>query len=217
MGGMKTALLLLASGLALSPIGNAQQPVAVTVVPVEAVGKFMAWLGDPIDPARAASAARYPDRVDRLPYGKKTLLPIVVSGLPVPAPREMRFVADVEILGNDERSLAASPRCCRGTLEEGSLAGAVMLERWVLVEPEGRGSGRYTVRVSVTDGRQSWTTSATLPYGDAGADLPGSANEAPRLRMNVPPAQLEGGGPGDKRDCLALPTPSEVIRCAERK
>ena len=28
--------------------------------------------------------------------------------------------------------------------------------------------------------------------------------------MNVPPAQTEGGGPGDKRDCLSLPTPAEA-------
>ena len=71
------------------------------------------------------------------------------------------------------------------------------------------------VRVSVTDGKQTWTTTETLPYGEA--DAPGSANEIPRLRMNVPPAQLEPGGPGDKRDCLSLPTPSEVIKCSERK
>jgi hypothetical protein len=32
--------------------------------------------------------------------------------------------------------------------------------------------------------------------------------------MNVPPGAE--GGP-DKRDCLALPTPAEVIRCSERK
>jgi len=33
----------------------------------------------------------------------------------------------------------------------------------------------------------------------------------------VPPAQAGGGGPGDKRDCLSLPTPAEVIRCSEKK
>ena len=47
--------------------------------------------------------------------------------------------------------------------------------------------------------------------------MPGSAHEAPNLRMNVPPGQLESGGPGDKRDCLGLPTPAEVIKCSERK
>jgi hypothetical protein len=35
--------------------------------------------------------------------------------------------------------------------------------------------------------------------------------------MNVPPGQAEAGGPGDKRNCLGLATPAEVIKCSERK
>jgi len=62
---------------------------------------------------------------------------------------------------------------------------------------------------------QTWTTSEVLPYG--ATDLPGTANEAPKLRMNVPPGQSDAGGPGDKRNCLDLPTPTEVIKCSERK
>ena len=128
----------------------------------------------------------------------------------------MRLVADVEILGSDGRSLGTSPRCCQATIARGSNEGAVLLTSTVNVEPEtGHRRGSYTVRVSVTDGTQTWTASEVLPYGET--DGPGAAHEAPRLRMNVPPGQSDSGGPGDKRDCLGLPTPAEVIRCSERK
>jgi hypothetical protein len=212
---MKTTFLLFALGLALSPLGYAQ-PVKVTVVAVESTDEFKGWLGKPVDPARAEAAANYPGRLGKLPFGRQTQLPIVVSGLPSPAPQEMRLVADVEILGTDGRSLGTSPRCCEATIARGSNDRAVLLPSSVVVEPEkGRRNGSYTVRVSVTDGTQTWTTSEVLPYGET--DVPGSTNEAPKLRMNVPPAQAEPGGPGDKRDCLSLPTPAEVIKCSEKK
>ena len=211
---MKTTFLLLALGLALSPIGYAQ-PVKVSVVAVESTDDFKSWLGKPIDPARAASAATYPGRLSQLPVGRKTQLPILITGLPSPAPQEMRLVADVEILGTDGRPLGTSPRCCQATIAKGSNERAVLLPSTVIIEPEkGRRIGSYTVRVSVTDGTQTWTASEVLPYGET--DMPGT-NEALRLRMNVPPGQAERGGPGDKRDCLSLPTPAEVIKCSERK
>lgn len=211
---MKTTCLLFALGIALSPIGYAQ-PVKVGVVAVESVDDFRAWLGKPVDPARAASPATYPGRLAQLPFGRKTQLPIVVTGLPSQAAQEMRLVADVEILGTDGRSLGVSRQCCQAIVARGSSERAVLLTSTVNVEPEaGHRKGSYTVRVSVTDGMHTWTASEVLPYGET--DGPGS-HEAPRLRMNVPPAQSEGGGPGDKRDCLSLPTPAEVIKCSERK
>jgi hypothetical protein len=39
---------------------------------------------------------------------------------------------------------------------------------------------------------------------------------APKLRM-APPPEKEPGRDADKRDCLALPTPAEIIKCAEKK
>lgn len=211
---MKTTFLLFALGLAWSPIGYAQ-PVKVSVVAVESTDDFKNWLGKPIDPARAESAA-YPGRLSLLPFGRKTELPILITGLPSPAAQEMRLVADVEILGSDGRSLGTSPACCQATIARGSNERAVLLPSTVVIEPEkGHRNGSYTVRVSVTDGAQTWTASAVLPYGEA--DTPGAMNEVPRLRMNVPPAQAEPGGPGDKRDCLSLPTPAEVIKCSEKK
>lgn len=205
-------LLLLVLGLLLSPIGYTQ-PV-VTVVAVESLDDFKAWLGKPIDPARAGSAAAYPGRLRQLPYGK-TPLPVLVAGLPPLASQTTRLVADVEILGTDGRSLGAWPQCCRGTVARNSKETAVLLDSTVIVEPEaGHRKGSYTVRVSVSDGTQTWTATEVLAYGET--DMPG-AHEAPRLRMNVPPAQSEGGGPGDKRDCLSLPTPAEVIKCSEKK
>jgi hypothetical protein len=211
---MKTSCFLLALGLALPLVGHAQ-PVRVAVVAVASVDDFKSWLGKPLNQARAASPTAYPGRLTRLPFGRKTQLPIVVMGLPSPAPQEMRLVADVEVVGTDGRSLGTSSRCCQGTLARGSTEGAVLLTSWANVEPEsGYLKGSYTVRVSVTDGTQTWTASEMLPYGES--EGPGS-HEAPRLRMNVPPAQSEGGGPGDKRDCLSLPTPAEVIKCSEKK
>jgi len=165
-----------------------------------------------VDSARAAAPAAYPGRLTQLPFGRKTPLPIVITGLPIPTPQTMRLWADVEILGTDGRSLGVSPGCCQATVARGSNESAVLLNSTVYVEPEaGHRKGSYTVNVSVTDGTQKWTTSQMLPYGET--EGPGS-HEAPRLRMNVPPG--EGAG-GDKRDCLTLPTPSEVIRCSERK
>ena len=211
---MKTTCFLLAIALALPTIGHAQ-PVKVGVVAVESVDDFRSWLGKPLDTARAASPAAYPGRLTQLPFGRKTQLPIVVAGLPSPFAQEIRLVADVEILGTDGRSLGVSRQCCHAIVARGSTERAVLLTSTVNVEPEaGHRKGSYTVRVSVTDGAQRWTASEVLPYGEI--DGPGS-HEAPRLRMNVPPAQTESGGPGDKRDCLGLPTPAEVIKCSEKK
>lgn len=212
---MKTPCLLFVLGIALSPIGYAQ-PAKVSVVAVESVDDFKRWLGNPVDPARAASPAAYPGRVGQLALGRKTQLPILVTGLPAPAPQAMRLLADVEILGTDGKSLGISPRCCEAIIARGSNERAVLLTSAVIIEPEaGHRKGNYTVRVSVTDGTQKWTATEVLPYGET--DVPGAAHEAPRLRMNVPPSQIEGGGPGDRRDCLSLPTPAEVIKCSERK
>ncbi|HEX5129365.1 MAG TPA: hypothetical protein VFV90_06445 [Usitatibacter sp.] len=212
---MKTRTLFL-SVLALSSLCSAQQ-VRVHVVPVDSVEGFKAWLGTPVDPSRAANPTAYPGHVAQLPLGRKTQLPIVVTGLPSPAPQPAQLVADVEVLGTDGRSLGTSPRCCQARIARGSPGTAVLLESTVGVEPEsGRPQGNYTVRVSVTDGSQTWTANEVLPYGGT-TDMPGSHEAAPRLRMNVPPSQAEPGGPGDKRDCLALPTPADVIKCSEKK
>ena len=42
----------------------------------------------------------------------------------------------------------------------------------------------------------------------------GPGDYALTVRMNVPPGAAEATG--DRRDCLSLPTPAEVIKCAER-
>jgi hypothetical protein len=151
---MKTTHLLFVLGIALSPIGYAQ-PVKVSVVAVESVEDLRRWLGNPVDPARAAAPAAYPGRVGQLALGRRTQLPIVVTGLTAPAPQPMRLVADVEILGTDGKSLGISPRCCEATIARGSNERAVLLTSAVIVEPEaGHRKGNYTVRVSVPDGRR---------------------------------------------------------------
>ena len=209
---MKTTLLLFVLALFLSPDGNAQ-PVKVTVVPVESMEEFKRWLGTPLDPKRAAAPTTYPGRLNLLPVGKKAQLPILVTGLPVPAEHGTRYIADVQVLGTDGKPLGIAPRCCEAIVAKGSNERAVLLNSAAVVEPEsGRRSGNFTVNVLVTDGTETWRATEMLPYGET--DMPGS-HEAPRLQMNVPPKQLESGGPGDKRNCLSLPTPAEVIKCAE--
>src|SRR5438128_1744284 len=126
MGRMK-AHLLLAFALALSPIGYAQ-PVKVRVVAVESVDDFKRWLGSPIDAARAAAPEAYPGRLAQLPPGTRAQLPILVTGLVPPAAQETRFVADVEILGTDGRSLGKSPQCCQATIAKGSTESALLLK-----------------------------------------------------------------------------------------
>ena len=215
--------LLLSLLLSVSPLAFAQA-VKVTVVPVESAADLGAWLGKPINPSRAESPLAYPGTLKVLPVGQKTELPIVVTGLPWPAPQDMSLSADVEIRGADGRSLGTSAKCCAATIAKGSNVGAAILAPWVVVEPEPKGrGGSYTVRVSVTDGSQTWTASQVLTYG--GTNLPGAVNETqpsindipPHLRQNVPPSQQEPGAEKDKRDCLSLPTPAEVIKCSEKK
>ena len=217
---MKTPHSIFLLLLALSPAAFAQA-VKVTVVPVESAADLGAWLGKPINPSRADSPLAYPGTLKVLPVGQKTELPIVVTGLPWPAPQDISLVADVEVRGADGRSLGTSAKCCAATIAKGSNVGAAILAPWVVVEPEPKGrGGSYTVRVSVSDGTQTWTATQVLPYGDR--NMPGTANEAPvplppQLRQNVPPSQQEPGGADDKRDCLSLPTPAEVIKCSEQK
>jgi hypothetical protein len=150
--------------------------------------------------------------VTPVPVGTKTQLPIRVTGLPSPAPAAMELVADVEILGSDGRTLGKWPRCCTATVAKGANASAVEFSQTVIMEPEaGRRSGSWTVKVSVTDGQQTWTGSEVVPYGET--EAPGTGKEAPRLRMNVP----AGEETADRRDCLGLATPAEVIKCSEKK
>ena len=200
--------------VALSPIAQAQA-VKVSVVAVESLEDLKRWLGTPVNPERAASPDTFPGNLKVIPVGRKTQLPILVSGLPSPAQIGRELVADVEILGTDGRSLGRSPKCCKATIARGSETGAALLDSAVIVEPESsRSKGSYTVKVTVTDGWETWTASQVLPYGD---EAPFPANDALRLRMNVPPNQAEPGSAGDKRDCLSLPTPAEVIKCSEAK
>src|SRR5690349_6343600 len=130
MGRMKTTHALAAALLALSSAAFAQK---VTVVPVESAEDLKAWLGKPINASRAADAATYPGTLKLLPVGRKTQLPIVVTGLPSPAPQSSQLVADVEILGSDGRSLGTSAKCCEATIAKGASGGAALLNSWVIV------------------------------------------------------------------------------------
>ena len=140
----------------------------------------------------------------------KAQLAIRISGLP-PSTQARQLVADLEVVGADGRTMVAAPGCCRATIAKGA-PGVAQLDPTLTIELEStRRASIYTVKVSVTDGEKTWSTHQVLTFTDS--SQPGTANEAPRLRQNVP----EGANPEDKRDCLGLSSPSEVIKCSEKK
>jgi len=140
----------------------------------------------------------------------KAQLSIRVSGMP-PSTQARQLVADVEVLGADGRSMVSAPGCCRATLAANA-SGAAQLQPTLTIESEStRRTATYTVRASVTDGEKTWKAEHQISFTNS--EVPGTANEAPRLRQNIP----DGANPQDKRDCLGLSSPSDVIKCSERK
>jgi len=128
-------------------------------------------------------------------------------------------VADLEILGPDGKTLNTMRACCSATITNRPDWRTVLLDNTPNLEFDSSDKeGIYTVRVSVTDGTQTLKSSETFHFP---ASKPSSARApapttAPAPRGNVQPARNPDGDT-DKRDCLDLPTPAEVIKCAGRK
>ena len=220
----KTPALILSIAMALAATAAiAQQPgMKVNVLIVESAEDFQRWLQQSISAMEKGTAppASYPPSLKEVPANKKVHFPIVVGGLLPPQQGEVKLVADVEFFGPDGKSVGAARQCCRFTITNRPDFRSVMLAPTMNLELEpGDKKGAYTVRVSVTDGSQSASTSETFQFVDGKPAAPPqvpAATAAPKLRMGAPPAKNPGRDV-DKRDCLALPTPVEIAKCAERK
>lgn len=214
--------LILSIAMALAATAAiAQQPgMKVNVLIVESIEDFQGWLKQAITALeqKAPPPAPYPPSLKEVPAGKKVYFPILVGGLRPPAQGVVKLVADVEFFGPGGKSIQAAPQCCQFTITNRPDFLTVMLGPTVNLELErGDLKGAYTVRVSVTDGSQVVSASETfqLVEGKSAASPQPPASTAPRLRMDAP--AKNPGRDLDKRDCLALPTPSEIIKCTERQ
>jgi hypothetical protein len=188
----------------------------VNVVIVESVEDFAGWLQQ-----RPTPQGVYPASLKEIPAGRKVHFPIVVQGLRAPEQGTMTLVADLEFLGPDGKRVGAVPQCCTYTMTNRPDIRTAMLGPTMNLQLEAGGpKGAYTVRVSVTDGSRTATASETFqfaaPKSAAAPPPPPAPAAAPKLQMGAPPAKNPGRD-GDKRDCLTLPTPAEVIKCTERK
>jgi hypothetical protein len=201
------------------------------VLVIESLPHFEQWL------VNQRGEAPYPGRLREVAAGKAVHFPIVVTRLRPPAQGVMKLVADIEFFAPDGKSLWVARGCCAFTIQDRPDVRTAVLGPTANLRLDPKDMpGVYTVRVSVTDGLRTAVASESfrfvapaahapatpktdIPPRPSGAPkpaaLPKAESPAPRLRMNTPPAAP--GKDQDKRDCLALPTPAEVIKCAERK
>jgi hypothetical protein len=218
----KTATLVLSIAMTLAVTAAIAQPprMKVDVLAVESVEDFQRWLQKAMDAAREQMPAPqevYPPSLKEVPASRKVHFPILVGGLRPPEQGEVTLVGDIEFFGPDGRSIGGARQCCRFTITNRpdirtAMLGPTMNLEW---EPSDK-KGAYTVRVSVTDGSQTAASSLTIQYGGGSSAASRQAPAAaPRLRMDAP--AKNPGRDMDKRDCLALPTPAEVIKCTEQK
>jgi hypothetical protein len=220
----KTAALVASIAITLAAtMAAAQQPgMKVNVLIVESVEDFQRWLQQEMALANEQTASRrvYPPNLKEIPAGKKAHFPILVGGLHPPEQGVVTLVADVEFFGPDGKSLVAARQCCRYTItNRPDIRSAMLGPTMNLQLDSGDANGAYVVRVSVTDGSQTATASETFQFAAGKPAAPAQApasTAAPRLRMGTPPAKNPGRDV-DKRDCLALPTPTEVIKCTQQK
>jgi hypothetical protein len=179
------------------------------VLIVDSVDDVKTWIDKP------ASQRGDTGRLREVPTGMKVHLPIVVTNLPSVAGGALHLDADIEFLGPQGQVLWTRKSCCQRVVRDTPQGHAVALEPVpnVQFEPNDT-SGTYSVRVVVNDGQRTATTVETFHFGEGKAD-PGAKPGGIRLQMDVP--KKNPGVDRDVRDCLELPTPSEVIKCTERK
>jgi hypothetical protein len=186
----------------------------VNVFVVDSAADFKNWAQQ-----LPAPQGPYPANLKEVASGRKVEFPILVSGLRPPALGSLALVAGIEFFAPDGKSIFSAPQCCRYTVTNSpDVATAVLGNAATLVLEPGDMSGLYTVRVSATDGTQTVASSETFQFvgGKPAAPAPPPASAVPALQMGTPPARNPGND-ADKRDCLSLPTPAEVIKCTERK
>jgi hypothetical protein len=181
------------------------------VLIVGAIAEMHAWIERPAG-ERGGDAAR----LRRIPAGMKVYFPVMASGLAPPAAGEVRLTADVTFFAPDGKVIWDRRDCCTAAIRDRPEANTVTLGPVVdLVLEPGDMQGLYTVRATVSDGKRTSTASETFSYLAEGARAVAKP-AAPILNMSEPANRPAAQG-ADKRDCLSQPTPSEVIKCAERK
>ena len=219
----KITTLVLSIGLALAATSAIAQQTGmrVNVLVVESVEDFRNWFQKAMAAAdqKGPPPGVYPPSLKEVPVDKKVHFPILVGGLQPPAQGTLKLVADLEILGPDGKTLNAMRGCCSAAITNRPDWRTVLLDYVVNLELDSSDKeGVYTVRVSVTDGTRTLKSSETFHFPASkplSARTPASTT-APAPRANVQPARNPGGD-ADKRACLDLPTPAEVIKCTERK
>ena len=216
--------------LALLPFAApAQQPpLRAQVMIVESLPDFERW-------AQSNPPRPYSRNLAEVPVGRPVHFPIVVH-VNKPAAGDLSLVADIEFFAPNGASLGALKQCCRFTANAGTeVQMAVLSNAATLVFGANDVRGNYSVAVTVTDGSQVVTARESIRFPGP-PEMPSSAAEAPKLRaetakpraetlkpraeipqlrMNTP--EKNPGKDSDKRDCLSLPTPAEIIKCAEGK
>jgi hypothetical protein len=201
---------LLFALLLVSTLGHSQEALRAKVLAVDSIRDFELWME-----SRPAPDASYPSIVQAT-VGRQVHFPIVATGLRPPERGEMKVVADVEFVGPDGKTLAQMKACCTFTVTNRPDIRTVLLGPTPSLVLEARDKkGIYSVKVSVTDGVQVAIAKTELSLGATHPPSTPSV-DAPRLNQGTPPAKNPGGDP-DKRDCLSLPTPAEVIKCTEKK
>ena len=192
----------------------AQQPgMRARVMMVESLPDFERW-------AQSSPSQPYSRNLTEVPVGKPVHFPIVVNTVKPPS-GDLSLVADIEFFAPNGASLGVLKQCCRFTANAGTqVQVAVLGNAATLVFGANDVRGTYSVVATVTDGAQTVTARESIRF--PGPDMPSASAEAPKLRAETPKLRMNTpeknpGKDADKRDCLSLPTPAEVIKCAERR
>lgn len=208
MKGLAAVLFALVSVAATPCLAQAAWQPHVLVV--DAVEDVKAWIEKP-SVQRGGDAGRLRD----IPAGMKVHLPVVITQLPLAPAGPLQFDADVEFLGPQGQLLWSRKSCCKAVVRETPQGRAIALDPIPNVQFEPNDTaGTYSVRVVVNDGQRSATATESFRFGEGRPD-PAAKGDGLRLRMDVP--KKNPGVDRDVRDCLALPSQSEVIKCSEKK
>jgi hypothetical protein len=177
---------------------------------VDSLDDVKPWIAQP-----AAQRGADAGRLREIPTGMRVHFPIVVTNLPSLADRGLHLDADIEFLGPKGQLLWSAKSCCKTAVRNTPQGHSVSLEPVPNVQFEPNDTpGTYSVRVAVNDGQRTASTTETFRFGETKRDA-GAKGGGMRLEMDVP--KKNPGVDRDVRDCLALPTPAEVIKCTERK
>lgn len=191
---------------------------------VRSADELVAWIQKP--PAERGGDV---GRLRKVEVGQRIYFPMVATGLTPPASGEMRLTADFELRTPDGKVAYAKKGLGSAVIVNRPDMTTVELGPIVDVVVEAADAkGVYQVTTVISDGTRSATATETFrfegPPAEKPVDKPADKPEvkpapkaaAPRLDMGDPP-KASPGKDRDKRDCLTLPTPAEVIKCTERK